>query len=162
LKAVLLISNVAGRNKTVDAKLRRYNSSRLEPFLSADYLKKDKIYNVDNYPGSPADGIGFFGEFAGSTINDAFIGGSQKYTNKPVDPDDWTTTGDAAYTKRTLNNYMARSFMIPAFEGEKPPGGLFFRRTQTGMHKVLGDAHLLYDFKKDDHPELDLGYIEIP
>jgi hypothetical protein len=61
LKAVLLIANVAGRNKTVDAKMRRYNSSRVEVWLSADYLKKDKIYNIDNYQGSPADGAGFFG-----------------------------------------------------------------------------------------------------
>ena len=61
LKAVLLISNVAGRDGTVDAKIRRCNSSRQEPFLSKDYLKKDKHYHILNYPGSPADGIGFFG-----------------------------------------------------------------------------------------------------
>ena len=61
LKAVLMIANVAGRNATVDAKLRRYNSSRQEPFLSKDYLKKGKQYQVENYPGSPADGVGFFG-----------------------------------------------------------------------------------------------------
>ena len=57
---------------------------------------------------------------------------------------------------------MSRTFMIPAFEGEQPPGGLFFRRTETTIHKVLGDANDLYDFKKTDHPELDLGYVEIP
>lgn len=34
LKAVLMISNVAGRDAVVDAKIRRYNSSRQEPFLS--------------------------------------------------------------------------------------------------------------------------------
>ena len=56
-----MIANVAGRNKSVDAKIRRANSSRNWPFLSADYLKKDQVYNVDNYAGSPADGVGFFG-----------------------------------------------------------------------------------------------------
>ena len=56
-----MIANVAGRDKTVDAKIRRYNSSRQEPFLSQDYLKKGKKYQIDDCPGSPANGIGFFG-----------------------------------------------------------------------------------------------------
>jgi len=42
LKAVLLVANVAGRNGTVDAKIRRYNCSFLEVYLSKDYLKKGK------------------------------------------------------------------------------------------------------------------------
>lgn len=75
LKAVLMIANVAGRNKSVDAKIRRANSSRNWPFLSADYLKKDQVYNVDNYAGSPADGVGFFGQGAGSIIDGAYKGG---------------------------------------------------------------------------------------
>ena len=56
-----MIANVAGRNKSVDGKIRRSNSSRNWPFLSADYLKKDQVYNIDSYAGSPADGVGFFG-----------------------------------------------------------------------------------------------------
>ena len=44
LKAVLLIANVPGRNGTVEARIRRFNSSRDEPFLSKEYLKKGKQY----------------------------------------------------------------------------------------------------------------------
>lgn len=54
LKAVLMISNVAGRDAVVDAKIRRYNSSRQEPFLSKEYLKYEKEFKIKNYPGSPA------------------------------------------------------------------------------------------------------------
>lgn len=42
LKAVLLAANVAGRNGTVDAKIRRYNCSFKEVYMSQDYLKKGK------------------------------------------------------------------------------------------------------------------------
>ena len=49
--------------------------------------------------------------------------------------------------------------MIVPLEGDKPPGGLFFRRHENGTHTVLGSAGLLYDYTDDDHPTLDLGYV---
>jgi hypothetical protein len=92
LKAVLMNAHVSGRNGSVDAKIRRFNSSRNEVYLSKDYLKKDKMFSIDSYPGSPADGVGFFGEKAGTVVDGSFEGGTERYTYKPLNPDDWTNT----------------------------------------------------------------------
>ena len=108
-----MIANVAGRNMTVDAKMRRYNSSRQYPFLSQDYLKKGKKNKVENCPNSPALGIGFFGENAGRIVDGSYVGGTQKYTYKPLKQEDWTMTEEPAITKRTLNGFISRSFIIP-------------------------------------------------
>lgn len=162
LKAVLMVANVAGRNGTVDAKIRRFNSSRNQVYLSPEYLKKDKQFNIDNYPGSPADGVGFFGQFAGNVIDDAYEGGAQTYTFKPLKPDDWTLTDEAATTQRTLNGYMSRTFVIPALEGINSTGGTCFRRNVNGTQTVISGASTLYDYNSTQHPTLDLGSLELP
>jgi hypothetical protein len=160
LKAVLLAANVAGRNGTVDAKIRRFNSSYV--YLSTDYLKKGKQYSIKNYPGSPADGIGGFGENAGKDTEGAYFGGNTRYTYEPINPEDWTMTEEPATTKRTLNGYIARTFVIPALEGNGSIGGLFFKRNEDGTQTVLSGANLLYDYGSKDHPTLNLGNLEIP
>jgi hypothetical protein len=76
LKAVLMISNVAGRDGTVQARIRRYNSSRQEPFLSKEYVKVGGDASIRNYPGSLAAGVGMFGEGAGKIVDGAYEGGS--------------------------------------------------------------------------------------
>ena len=101
---------------------------------------------MKSYPGSPADGIGFFGEFAGNIIDGAFEGGSQKYSYQPCSQDDWTISEAAATTKRTLNGYIARTFVIPALEGNKTTGGLFFSRNEDGTQTVLSGANTLYEY----------------
>lgn len=86
LKAVLLAANIPLRNTTIDAKLRHYVNTRAGSGekLSSKFLKKDKPWAVDTYSGSSADGEGFFGIDAGSTIDKAFYGGKFKYSFKPL------------------------------------------------------------------------------
>ncbi len=52
--------------------------------------------------------------------------------------------------------------MIPHYDGEKVPGGLFFQRNENGTHTVLSGADYLYDYPSTEHPVLNLGEIDIP
>ncbi len=83
-----MISNVASRNKTVDATLRHLNNTLVQDgyLLSKTYLKKGKTYAINNYVGSPADGEGYYGVDAGKTIEGFYIGGKTTYTLLPFIP----------------------------------------------------------------------------
>ena len=116
LKAVLLISNVAGREGRIPAKIRHLNNtrSRLGPKYSKEYLLKGK-YNIrDIYSGIPADGNGLYGNDAGKVVDGEYISGRFKYSMLPLNKNDWGTTGGAATTERTLDGFMSRTFVIPA------------------------------------------------
>jgi hypothetical protein len=108
--------------------------------------------------------VGFFGEKAGSVIDGSFGGGTQRYTFKPLSPDDWGTCCEPATTKRTLDGFISRSFIIPALEGDSSAkSGLFFKRNEDGSQTVVVGAENLYDFTAADHPEFrNLGNVPIP
>lgn len=166
LKAVLLIANIACRDKTIDARIRHFINTRKDEgaFLSSEFLIKNRPLATDSYPGSPADGVGLFGIDAGTNTKDYFLGGKKRYTSMPIVKEDWSTNSSKdtpATTKRKLNGYWARTFVIEKLDG-KPGGGLFFKHNDNGTQKVVSDAQLLYDYSKDDHPDLDLGQGELP
>ena len=71
-------------------------------------------------------------------------------------------TEEAATSKRSLKGYISRSFIIPELEKRATPDGLFFKRNENKTQIVLSGAKYLYDYSDSDHPELDIGYIEIP
>ena len=45
---------------------------------------------------------------------------------------------------------------------EPSPGGLSFRHNTNKTQTVISDAHVLYEYGKNDHPVLDLGDAPIP
>lgn len=108
--------------------------------------------------GAPVDGEGFFGVDAGKTIDDAYYGGQFKYSFKPMNKDDWSSNKSegAATSKRTLNGFISRSFLIEPLEGQ-PSDGLHFKHLQDGRQEVLHEANRLYDYSREEHPKLDLG-----
>jgi hypothetical protein len=68
----------------------------------------------------------------------------------PFNPKDWSNDihSSAATTKRTLEGFWARTFVIEPLE--KVPGtGLYFKHNKDGTQTVLSWAYLLYDFTKD-------------
>lgn len=75
LKAVLMISNIACRNKTIQSRLRYLNNTRAGRgnAFNSNYLKEDKTYAFNNYPGSAADGEGLYGMDAGKVIDGHFF-----------------------------------------------------------------------------------------
>jgi hypothetical protein len=85
------------------------------------------------------DGDGFFGKDAGKIVDESYYGGTQKYTFEAFEPNDWSKDAiidEPATTKRTLNGFIARSFVIPDLDGP-PPGGLFFKHNENGSQTVL-------------------------
>jgi hypothetical protein len=57
------------------------------------------------------------------------LGGKKKYTSLPLVKEDWSNDSSKdvpATTKRKLNGYWARTFVIEKLDG-KPGGGLFFK-----------------------------------
>jgi hypothetical protein len=108
--------------------------------------------------------VGFFGRDAGQTIDGGYLGGQKRYTYATITPSDWSTDplkDEPATTKRSLNGYMSRTFVIPELDGA-PPAGLFFRHNANGTQTVLSNANTLYDYKSTDHPVLDLGDAPLP
>ena len=91
-----------------------------------------------------------------------FEGGSAKYTYKPIHPDSWVVNGTPATTKRTLNGFISRTFIIPEIEDRGAPGGLFFRRNENGTQTVVTGADRLYDYSSNENPVLNLGNKELP
>lgn len=164
LKAVLFIANVSGRDGEVDARIRHLSNTRLGKgnLCSADYLKDGAVFSVYNYPGSPANHIGFYGIDAGKTTDDHYMGGKFLFSLWPVYPNDWTTTDKPATTKRTLTGYIARTFTIPAIENTPYHDGLFFLRNADGTQTVAAQADRLYDYTGNQHPVLNLGNLPIP
>lgn len=79
----------------------------------------------------------------------------------PLNPQDWSTTGEPATTIRHLGGYMSRTFVINPID-PLPTGGLFFHRSNSANHTVLSDAHVLYDFNDTEHPQLKLGNKALP
>lgn len=124
-------------------------------------MKANRTYSINNYVGSPSDKIGFYGVDAGKIINGVHYGGSYKYSLQPTKIRDWTLSEDPATTKRTLNGFISRTFVIPELDGSNF-GGLFFRRNPNGSHTVLNSANSLYDYNATDHPTLELGDLPLP
>ena len=166
LRAVLLISNVSGRKGVVEAKIRHLNNTRVGEgaFYMPEFLKKGRQLAKDIYPGRPADGIGLFGPDAGRVTDGDFRSGQYKYSLLPINESDWTTNFDeeAAVSKRRLEGYISRTFVIPDVDPPVPGGGLFFKKNENGTQTVLSDAHILYEFNKTDHPILNIGDEDIP
>ena len=164
LKAVLLLSYISGREGTVDAKIRHLTNTRVGHGnkASQEYLKEGAVYAVDNYVGSPDDYTGFRGIDAGKTIEEKYLGGFYRFSLNPIYPNNWTKSDKAATTKRTLKGFIARSFTIPSVEDTPFHDGLFIQRSTDSKQKVLSGADRLYDYSKDDHPELNLGSLPIP
>lgn len=144
LKAVLMISNVASRNTTVDARIRHFNNTRTGDGakMSREFLKKGRVYSVDNFNGNSMAGVGFFGNDAGKTIDNLSYGGKQVYTYLPNQPDDWSTNASAdtpATSKRSIKGFISRSFGIYGVDA-LPGGGLFFKHNPDGTQTVIQDA----------------------
>jgi hypothetical protein len=76
---------------------------------------------------------------------------------------DWTSnkTEAAATSKRILNGFIARTFVIESKDGV-PSGGLFFKHNEDGTQNVVSEASILYDYTNDEHPTLNLGIMELP
>lgn len=165
MKSILLISNIACRNATIDAKIRHFINTRAGKGekLGNNFLLKGKVFAVDEYVGSAVEGSGLFGIDSGKTINGNYYGGKFKYSFLPIYSSDWSNNlnDQAATSKRTLNGYIARSFAIEPLDGT-PPDGLFFRHNKNGTQHVIHEANRLYDFGADDHPNLDLGNMDLP
>ena len=92
LKAVVFLGNVSGRDGICKSTIRVFPNvviGRGEVYTK-QYLKKDKVYAVDNYVGSPYDSIGFFGLDAGKTTDSHYIGGKFKYSLQGIYDEDWT------------------------------------------------------------------------
>lgn len=150
LKAVLMISNVPSRNTTIDARIRHFNNTRVYDGtrMSAEFLKQGATYAVDVFPGNSMEGVGFYGNDAGQTINGLRYGGKETYTYLPFIADDWSrnaTLDIPATSKRSIKGFIARSFGITGLD-TIPKGGLFFQHNQDGTQKVLQDANRLYDY----------------
>lgn len=101
----------------VDAKIHhRFNSYTSDAaFFRPEFLKKGMPYAVNNYPGSPAEGVGLYGPDAGTMHEDKVIGGSQRYTFEPIDSSHWSNNSEVdqpATTKRTLNGFKARTYTL--------------------------------------------------
>jgi hypothetical protein len=146
----LLIANIASRNITIDARIRHFINTRTGPGekLSSEFLKKDKAFSVDEYVGSPADGAGFYGIDAGKTIDGASDGGKSKFSFQSIEPNDWSNNSDIdvpATSKRTLNGYVARTFLIEPLDGI-PSDGLYFKFNENGTQTVIHSADKLYDY----------------
>lgn len=161
-----MISNVPSRNTTIDARIRHFNNTRAYDGtkMSAEFLKKGATFSVDVFNGNSEDGVGFFGNDAGKTIDGLRYGGNKVYTYLPFISDDWSTNPsiDApATTKRSIKGFIARSFGITGLD-TIPKGGLFLQHNEDGSQKVLQDADRLYDYKKEDTPILDLGNVPLP
>ena len=158
LKAMLILANISGRDKTIDTKIRHLTNTRADGGnqSSKEYLKKDAELAIDNYPGSPNDKVAFYSKE-----------GFNKFTLGPINADDWISDGPPATTKRVLNGFIARSFAIPKVEKVPYHDGVFFQRnykTKTGKlrQKVMSEANRLYDFSPDEHPTLNIGNKALP
>ena len=158
LKAMLILSNIAGRDKTIDTKIRHLTNTRDDGGnqSSKEYLKKDAVYAIDNYPGSPNDKTVLYGKE-----------GLNRFTLGPINQNDWTTKDTPATTKRILNGFLSRTFAIPAVEKVPYHDGVFFQRNymmkngKTGQ-KVMSEADRLYDYSENEHPVLDIGNKPMP
>ena len=62
---------------------------------------------------------------------------------------------NSATTKRSLDGFMARTFVIEKLD--RSPGGLLFKHNKDGTQTVINGADVLYDYTKEDTPILDLG-----
>ena len=162
-----MISNASGRKGVVSAKIRHLNNTRNgeAAFYLPQFLKEGKTPAVINYPGRPDNGISFYGNDAGIVDQEGnYRPGKFKYSFLPANKSDWTTdmASPAAKTDRNLEGYITRTFVIPAVDPPLPGGGLFFRRNENGTQTVVSDAHILYEFNKTDHPNLQIGNEDIP
>lgn len=93
LKAILLISNIAGRNTTIDAKIRHFINTRAGrgQKLSSEFLIKGNPFAVDEYVGSAVDGEGFFGIDANKNIDGSYYGGQFKYSFSGISNQAWSS-----------------------------------------------------------------------
>lgn len=167
LKSVLLLSNIAGRENTVDAKLRFLTSSRTGAGnkLSKEYLKKGAIYGIDNFSGSPVEKQTYTGTDA-NTIQEGgnYIGGIYKYSLEGINKEDWIAKGEGATSKRNLSGFIARTVSIPEIENTPYDSGIFLQRNKVeeGKQQVLSQANRLYDFEREEKPLLSIGNREFP
>ena len=164
LKTVLLIANISGRDGDVDARIRHLNNIRIGNGNrnSQEYLKPGAVFAIDNYVGSPNDHIGFTGLNAGKENDDHFCGGTYYYSLGAINPNDWTTSGPGATTKRSLKGFIARTFSIPAVEPTPFDDGTFFQRNSDGTTTVVSQADRLDDYAATEHPHLNIGNIPLP
>jgi AraC-like DNA-binding protein len=158
LKAMLILSNISGRDKTIDSKIRHLTNTRDDGGnqSSKEYLKKDAVYAIDNYPGSPNDKTVLYGKE-----------GLNRFTLGPINQNDWTTKETPATTKRILNGFLSRTFAIPVAEKVPYHDGVFFQRDYKAANgklrqKVMSGAERLYDFSSDEQPVLDIGNKPLP
>ena len=164
LKAVLLLAYVSGRDGQTYSPFRYLNNTRIGHGnkLSSEYLGENRTYAIENYPGSPAEKSGFSGIDAGKNCSGQYLGGNFKYSLGPLVPADWTNTGPAARSNRTLKGFIARTCSISEAEDTPFDDGLFFSRNPNGSQTVCSQANRLYDFTKDEHPVLGIGDTPLP
>lgn len=170
LKAVLLLANISGREKTIDAKLRYLTSIRIGDGNknSTEYLKKGAAYAVDDFSGAPSDRKTYTGIQANTTMEhedyNGYIGGAYKYSLEGIHKEDWITEGEGASSKRVLSGFIARTIAIPEVEDVPYDDGIFFQRNKVknGKTQVISEANRLYDFEENEQPLLDIGNKPLP
>jgi hypothetical protein len=179
LKAVLLLSNIPGRTQNVDANIRYLSNYLIRGSYnrySNEFLKAGTVYSIDNYAGSLADQLGYYGMDAFAT----FPYGSRKtkFTLTPCfsgfTPDEcansllnWTadTKVTPATRQRYLPGFVARTNVISGVESYDAGDGLFIKRGAEGTveQQVLSGADRLYFDAKTPVPfAINVGNTPLP
>jgi len=126
VEALLLLSNIASREGTIDYKVRAYKPD--SNHMTTEFLKKGYKYEVNLFPDGPAN-------FNGKYSPDA-----EKYNGGFTHPENWTKdlTQKAETKTGYLEGFIARSYVIKNYPNEKMTDGLYIGRKKDKNGKMQG------------------------